>query len=222
MSDGGVRPRHEVDRESRPVGPAQCGDGIDFQNPSHVFREIENDGDVAALSGKRGATATRAGAERRYSRQRATAARTSSLSRGSNDADWDLAIVRAVGGIQGAAAVVETDFALRSVFEEIFRGGGVDFRTLCGSARAVKASSGTKDEESGAWVGRGSSSRKVKRGARVSFRATDQRRGVSRQIPRRAGENARSSGDAGLRERTLSGIARFTSRGACRSRPWSA
>jgi hypothetical protein len=31
--------------------------GIDFENPRHVLGKIENDGDIAALSGERGATA---------------------------------------------------------------------------------------------------------------------------------------------------------------------
>ena len=52
---------------------------------------------------------------------------------GKDDADWDLAIVRAVRGIQGAGAVVETDFALDLYLKRFFEAGGVDFRMLCGS-----------------------------------------------------------------------------------------
>ena len=106
--------------------------GIDRDNPSHVFREIEDDGDVAALSGKRGATATR------EERCAVFAAEGNGgddviVVAGKDDADWDLAIVRAVRGIQGAGAVVETDFALDLYLKRFFEAGGVDFRMLCGS-----------------------------------------------------------------------------------------
>jgi hypothetical protein len=80
--------------------------GIDLEDISHVLREVENDRYVAALSGERGAAA-------------ATEKRSAELvadGDGGEDvvgvtrenyADGDLAVVRTVRGIEGAAAVVE-------------------------------------------------------------------------------------------------------------------
>ena len=84
--------------------------GIDFENPRHVFGKIEDDGDVAALSGERRAGAA---AEQR------SAELAAECDRGLNivgiarehDADGNLAVVRAVGGVESAGAAVETDFA---------------------------------------------------------------------------------------------------------------
>jgi hypothetical protein len=66
--------------------------GIDFKNARHVLRKVENDGGVAALSGKRSPAA--AG-------QQWSAVFAAEGNRGENiffiarnyDADWDLAVV---------------------------------------------------------------------------------------------------------------------------------
>ena len=78
------------------------------------FGEIEDDGDVAALPGKRCATA--AAKQRR-------AELTAERDRGKNivgiarkyDSDRNLAVVGAVGRVERAAAAVKADFAAESV-----------------------------------------------------------------------------------------------------------
>jgi hypothetical protein len=80
--------------------------GIDLEDISHVLREVENHRDVAALSGEGGAAA-------------ATQKRSTELAAdghggedvvgvaGENYANGYLAVVGTIGGIEGAAAVVE-------------------------------------------------------------------------------------------------------------------
>ncbi len=82
--------------------------GIDLEDISHVLREIENDGDVAALSGERGAAAA--------AKERSTEVATNGDGRENivgiarkNNADRNLAVVGAVGRVERAAAVVEAD-----------------------------------------------------------------------------------------------------------------
>jgi len=82
--------------------------GIDLENLSHVPGEIEDDGDVAALSGERGsATAT----EQRSAEVPADGDGGFNIIgiAWENYADWDLAVIGAVSGVEGAATVVETD-----------------------------------------------------------------------------------------------------------------
>jgi hypothetical protein len=90
-----------------------AADGVDFEDPRHVSGEIENDGDVAALSGEgRAAAATEKGcaelAAERYRGQNIVGIA------GTHYADGDLAVVGPVGGVQGAGAAVEADVAMKS------------------------------------------------------------------------------------------------------------
>jgi hypothetical protein len=85
--------------------------GIEFKDVRHVLREVEDDGYIAALAGKRGpATA----AENRSSML--TAGRDGGddvvVVAGNNDANRYLAVVGAVAGIERAAAIVEANFAM--------------------------------------------------------------------------------------------------------------
>jgi len=84
--------------------------GIDLNNISHVLGEIEDDGDVAALSGERSASATAKKGSAEFAADRDGSAHIVGVVR-QNHPDRDLAIVGAVGCIQGPAAVVEANFA---------------------------------------------------------------------------------------------------------------
>ena len=67
----------------------------------HVLGEVENDGDVAALAGERGAAAA---AEQRRAEFAADGDGGEDVVGivGKNDADGNLAVVGAVGGVEGA------------------------------------------------------------------------------------------------------------------------
>ncbi len=77
--------------------------GVDLENGRHVFREVEDDGGVTALSGERGASAAR------KQRSVVVAAQGNGgenvfFIAGNYDADRHLAIIGAVGCIEGATA----------------------------------------------------------------------------------------------------------------------
>ena len=84
--------------------------GIDFQDVAHVAGEIEHQGHVAALSGQRGSAAAAQERSAILARQRDGGDDVIGVA-GKNYADGDLAIVGAVGGVEGAAAGIETDVA---------------------------------------------------------------------------------------------------------------
>jgi hypothetical protein len=87
-----------------------AADRIDFENPRHVFGKIEDDRDVAALSGQGCAGAT---AEQRRAELAAecdSGFNIVSVAR-EHDADRNLAVVGAVGGVESAGAPVEADLA---------------------------------------------------------------------------------------------------------------
>jgi hypothetical protein len=99
--------------------------GIDLENIRHVLREIEDDGYVAALAGE-GSSAT-AGEERSVMVAAEGDGREHVLFVAWNDyADRDLAVVGAVGRVEGAGAGVETDFSAEMAVEGGFEGGGVE------------------------------------------------------------------------------------------------
>ena len=83
---------------------------INFKNRRHVSGEIEDDGDVAALAGKRSAAAaakqgcTEIAAECDRGDHIVCIARQ-------HYADRNLAVIRAVGGVECAAAAIEANFA---------------------------------------------------------------------------------------------------------------
>jgi len=82
--------------------------GIDLKNPRHVLREIEDDGDVAALSGERRAAAAAKQRRTKLAAQRNRGENIVSIA-GQYDADGDLAVVGAVGGVEGTGAAIEAD-----------------------------------------------------------------------------------------------------------------
>ena len=80
--------------------------GIDLEDISHVLREVENDGYVAALSGERGAAAPTQQRSAVLSADGDGGEDVVGVAR-ENNADRNLAVVGTVGGVEGAAAIVE-------------------------------------------------------------------------------------------------------------------
>jgi hypothetical protein len=98
------------------AGDAFCR--VDLEDLSHVLGEVEDDRNIAALSGERGSATT---AEQRSAEL--TADRNGGFDvvgiAWENYTDGNLAVVGTVGGVKGAAAVVETDIAA-DAFSECF------------------------------------------------------------------------------------------------------
>ena len=103
--------------------------GINLQDCCHVLGKIQHDGDVAALARQRCAAAPAKQGCAKFAADRNCGEHVICIVR-KNNADRNLAIVRAIGRIKRAAAVVEADFAAnaraqnlgqsRSVFEQGF------------------------------------------------------------------------------------------------------
>ena len=84
--------------------------GIDLHDVTHVAGEIEHQGDVAALPGERSSAAAAEERSAVLARERDGGDDVIGVT-GKNHADRDLAIVGAVGGVESAAAGIETDVA---------------------------------------------------------------------------------------------------------------
>src|SRR6266496_352474 len=84
--------------------------GIDLEDARHVLREIEYDGDVAALAGEGGASAATKQRGGEFAADGDCGEDVVGVVR-ENYADGDLTVVGAIGGVKGAGAVVEADFA---------------------------------------------------------------------------------------------------------------
>ena len=98
--------------------------GIELENLVHVLREIEHNGDVAALS-RRGSCRHR-GAELAH-RVSARRYRSDHILRvsGNDEPDRNLAVIRAVGCIERTAAAIETHFTPDSALEFAFKFSGL-------------------------------------------------------------------------------------------------
>ena len=100
----------QVIEDDARLDPCSAVKRINLEDPSHVLREIDHNGDIAALSGeRRPSTPTEQGramlaANRNCSNYVVIIARQ-------NNSDWNLAIIRTIGGVEGAAAVIETNVA---------------------------------------------------------------------------------------------------------------
>ena len=93
---------------------------VQLEDLVHVLREIEHDRDVAALPGEAGAGAARQHGRAVLPARRDRRDHIVGIAR-NHEADGDLAVVRAVGRVQRAAAAVEADFALdRTRFSSCF------------------------------------------------------------------------------------------------------
>ena len=84
--------------------------GIDLEDFRHVLGKIQHDGDVAALAGERRASAATQQGRAEFAANGNCGQHVVDVV-GKNHADGDLTIVRAVGGVEGAAAVVKANFA---------------------------------------------------------------------------------------------------------------
>jgi hypothetical protein len=84
--------------------------GIDLENLSHVFSEIKNNGDVAALSGQGGAATATKQRSAEFAADGDGGEDVIGITR-EDYADGDLAVVGTVRGVEGAAAVVELHVA---------------------------------------------------------------------------------------------------------------
>jgi hypothetical protein len=87
--------------------------GIDFEDPRHVLREVEDDGDVAALPCERRASTT---AEQWRSELTAEGDGRQNIVGivREHDADGDVTVIGAVGGVERSAAGVESDVTVGS------------------------------------------------------------------------------------------------------------
>jgi hypothetical protein len=106
---------------------SQAARGIDFEDRRHVFGEIEDDSRVAALSGERRAAAA---GEQRSAMVATKCDRRADIfliARNYN-ANGDLTIIRAVGGVESPASGVKADFSAEMAAERGFKGGGVELR----------------------------------------------------------------------------------------------
>ncbi len=90
----------------------------------HVFAEIENDGDVATLAGETGARAARQDGRSVFAARRDGGDYVGVIAR-DDEADGNVAVVRGVGGVEGAGAGVEADFAAHGAPQLAFESGGV-------------------------------------------------------------------------------------------------
>ncbi len=101
--------------------------GIDLEDFRHVLGKIQNDGDVAALSGERGAAAAAEQGRAEFA-ARGDCGENVILVARENDADRDLAVVGRVGRVEGATAGIETDFSTHPGAEGFGEnvGGGSD------------------------------------------------------------------------------------------------
>ena len=143
---GGVAQRIEHDAG---LHARESADRIDLEDPVHVLREVEHDRHVAALSGEAGARAARQDGRvvlpaRGHRRDHIVGIA------GNDEADRNLAVVRAVGRVERAAAAIEPHLAADHPLQLALELGGLSKRIDRFCVRA---------EREGARVGRRSESR---------------------------------------------------------------
>jgi hypothetical protein len=102
---------------------------IDFEDAGHVFGKVEDDGGVATLSGKGGAsTACEHGS--------AVIAANSNGSENvffvawNDDTDRNLAVIGAVGCVQGAAARIEANLSAKVAAQASLKRRGIELRGM--------------------------------------------------------------------------------------------
>ena len=102
---------------------------IDLEDLRHVLREIENDGDIAALPGERSSSTA-------AEQWRAELAAESDCSENvvgvarKHNSDRDLTIVRSVGRIKSTALIVETDVTAEILAQGFGKSQGISERGL--------------------------------------------------------------------------------------------
>src|SRR5580692_370083 len=92
---------------------------IDLEDGGHVFREIEDYGDVTALSGERSSAAPAEDGRAIFASQRDGRDDIVAVA-GKNHSDGNLAIIGSVRGVESAAAIVEANLTTHVTAE----GGG--------------------------------------------------------------------------------------------------
>jgi hypothetical protein len=100
---------------------AEAALGVDAQDLVHVFRKIHDDGDVAALAGEAGSAS--AGKNRGIVLAGEANGGFDILNvSGNDDADGGLAVIGAVGGVEGARSLIEADFSIDRLLESAGEG----------------------------------------------------------------------------------------------------
>jgi len=100
--------------------------GIDLKDPGHVLAEIENYGDIAALSGERRAAAAAEYGCAIFVGQGDGGDDVVGIAR-NNYSDGDLAVVGAIGGVERAAPVIETYFTTHVAGQCGGKFAGIDY-----------------------------------------------------------------------------------------------
>jgi hypothetical protein len=94
--------------------------GVEVENRGHVAGEVDDDSHVAALAGEAGAAATRKNGRAKLAAGGDGGDDVGGVAR-QDEADWDLAVVRGIGGVKRAGGIVEADLAAHSGFEAGFK-----------------------------------------------------------------------------------------------------
>lgn len=111
------------------AGDAACR--IDLEDIGHVLRKIEDDRDVAALSGERGSSAAAKKRRAKFTAERDGGEDVVSIAR-ENDSDGNLAVVGSVSGVEGATLIVEADIATEVFTQGFGQSQGIGERRLWG------------------------------------------------------------------------------------------
>ena len=98
---------------------------VDFNDLRHVLREVEDHGDVAALPGQRCSSTTAQNGCAEFPSQRDRGDNIIHVAR-QNNSNRYLPVVRPVGRVKRAAAVVETHIAPQLAFQRGRKSSGVD------------------------------------------------------------------------------------------------
>ena len=107
MSLGGVA--QGVQHDAR-LHARQASKRVDLHDPVHVFREIENDRHVAALTRKAGSCSSRQDGSTVFATNGDGGDDVVGIPR-NDESNRNLTVVRTVGCVERAAAAIETDFA---------------------------------------------------------------------------------------------------------------
>ena len=97
---------------------------VDLQNLVHVLREVQNHGDVAGLPGEARAGAARQDRRAEFPARGHRRDHIVVIAR-NHEANRNLAVIRAVGGIQRAASAVEAHLALHHAFQFVLEFAGL-------------------------------------------------------------------------------------------------
>jgi hypothetical protein len=97
---------------------------IKFKNLRHVLREIEHNRNIAALAGERSASTAAQDGRAMLSADSNRSDDVVGIARDYNS-DRNLAVVRAIGGVECAASIVEANFSAKLPYQGGFQGCGI-------------------------------------------------------------------------------------------------